>query len=101
GAAVAPNWNRDATLAVENARSSGFRRSGRSSPLQIVACPWCGHRLDLGTDVKPDYDRWRTLVFCGDPYGECPFTEARDPDPSAPEGIPVVPVDEELYRLLP
>src|SRR5262249_43175912 len=38
-----------------------------------------------------------TLITCGDPKGRCPFTARR----SGGEGIPVVTVDEEIYRLLP
>ena len=40
---------------------------------------------------------WRTLITCGDPKGRCPFTARR----SDGEGLPVVTVDEEIYRLLP
>ena len=62
-----------------------------------MSCPWCGRRLDPGRDAKTDADRWRTLVYCSDPFGTCPFTEVGNPG----EGIPVVTVDDELYRLLP
>ncbi len=36
-------------------------------------------------------------MYCPDPLGRCPFTKGNAPD----EGIPVVTVDEEIYRLLP
>ena len=36
-------------------------------------------------------------MFCGDDLGRCAFTEKGSPD----EGLPVVTVDEEIYRLLP
>lgn len=96
GAAMTPNSNKDAAFEIEEARSGG-RRAGRSSAIQLLACPWCGLRLDKATDARSDPDRWRTLLYCSDKFGDCPFTDAR----SDGEGIPVVTVDEELYRLLP
>ena len=39
----------------------------------------------------------RTYTFCSDALGRCEFTPAKAPD----EGLPVVVVDEEIYRLLP
>ena len=41
--------------------------------------------------------RGRTLLYCGDPLGNCPFSRRLAPG----EGLPVVVVDEEVYRLLP
>jgi len=97
GSSVTPNTNIDAGYALEDARGQGRRLGGRSSPVQLVACPWCGSRLEAGRDAKTDPERWRTLLYCSDPFGSCPFTEAGSPG----EGIPVVTVDDELYRLLP
>ncbi len=97
GANVAPNRTKDAGYALEEARSAGRRRAAGSSPVQLVTCPWCGTRLDPARDARTDPNRWRTLLFCGDPFGTCPFTDAGSPG----EGLPVVTVDEELYRLLP
>lgn len=96
GANVTPNTNIDAGYALEAAKGLS-RKAGSSSPVQLVACPWCGSRLDPARDAKTDDDQWRTLLFCSDPFGSCPFTEAGSPG----EGIPVVTVDDELYRLLP
>jgi hypothetical protein len=39
----------------------------------------------------------RTFIHCSDPYGQCPWSFAQSPD----EGLPVLVVDEEIYRLLP
>ncbi len=96
GANVTPNRTKDAGFAIEDARSAG-RKGSSSNPVQLVTCPWCGTRLEPGRDAKSDVDRWRTLLFCGDQFGTCAFTEAKSPG----EGLPVVTVDEELYRLLP
>jgi hypothetical protein len=95
GSALTPNRNRDAQRALEEQREG--HGTTRSQPVQLTGCPWCGRELNAGRDAKPDELRWRTLLFCSDAMGECPFTEA----PSEREGIPVVTVDEELYRLLP
>jgi hypothetical protein len=57
------------------------RDQGGSQPARRTLCP----------------GRGRTLMFCGDTLGQCPFTERN----SGGEGIPAVVVDEEVYRLLP
>ena len=46
---------------------------------------------------KAPNDIGRTLVFCPDKTGRCLFTPAKAPD----EGIPVMVVDEDIYRRLP
>ena len=39
----------------------------------------------------------RTLTYCGDKFGQCLFSKRQ----AAEEGLPVVVVDEEIYRRLP
>ncbi len=97
GASTTPNWSQDARQAVESARDRAGFTGVHANPLQLTKCPWCGSALDIGKSVRPDPHRWRTLTFCSDPYGTCPFTDVEAPG----EGIPVVTVDEEIYRLLP
>jgi len=71
---------------------------GGGSPMQLARCPWCGSELKPGRDLKVDLKRRRrTLLFCSDRMGACPFTGRHSPN----EGLPVVVVDSELYRLLP
>ncbi len=41
--------------------------------------------------------RGRTLIYCGDSLGRCLFTEKQ----SKGEGLPILVVDEEIYRRLP
>lgn len=41
--------------------------------------------------------RGRTFQYCSDPLGHCPFSYKQSPD----EGLPIVVVDEEIYRRLP
>ncbi len=95
GGSVSPNKARDAERFAEDARLGGFS-GGQATPIQLVDCPWCGRSIDPQTDCRYDSALRRFLIFCGNAK-ECRFTEANAPD----EGIPVVTVDEEIYRLVP
>ena len=78
--------------------SSNF--GGIGSPRQLTSCPWCGSPIEGGKNIRVELvtkGRGRTFIFCSDPYGQCPFSNAQSPD----EGLPVLVVDEEIYRLLP
>lgn len=92
GSSVTPNTFEEARRQIDERRGPG----GTGGVLQLVACPWCGSRLDL-SDVEANRTRRRVLLYCSDPEGECLFTRRRSPG----EGIPVLTVDEELYRLTP
>ncbi len=94
-----PNWTKDAAVAVRNLRGSAYQ-GGESNPHQLTNCPWCGRRIDPGADIKvetADRGVGRTLVYCSDAYGRCPFSRQLSPG----EGIPALVVDEEIYRRLP
>jgi hypothetical protein len=103
GQKTTPNTNEQADEAVKTMRGTrrGFApRGGIGSPHQLSACPWCGSPIDPGRDIvvrKAPNDIGRTLVFCPDKTGNCLFTPAKAPD----EGIPVMVVDEDIYRRLP
>ena len=73
------------------------RRTGTGDPAQLTNCPWCGKPIEAGKNIKVDKVRGRTLIYCGDPLGRCLFSEPKSPG----EGLPVLVVDEEIYRLLP
>ena len=94
-----PNWTKDAAEVIKQTRSqSGYASGG--TPYQITNCPWCGAPIDPGRDIEvetPEQGRGRTILYCGDASGRCEFTKRRNPQ----EGIPVVVVDEEIYRRLP
>ncbi len=78
-------------------RSSAL--GGVGSPRQFTNCPWCGASIESGRDIKVEpfsKGRGRTFIYCGDPLGRCPFNRR-----NAPEGLPVLVVDEEIYRCLP
>lgn len=79
-------------------RSSAFGGSG--TPHQLTNCPWCGTKIDPGKNIKVDrfkQGKCRTLIYCGDKFGQCRFSRKESPD----EGLPVLVVDEEIYRRLP
>jgi hypothetical protein len=71
-------------------------RGYRLTVLQIQRCPWCGSPINP-RDVRADAARRRVYVHCGDDLAGCPFAEGG----AAGEGLPVLTVDEEIYRLAP
>ena len=95
GGSVSPNKARDAERFVEDARLGGYQ-GGQATPMQLTDCPWCGREIVAETDCRYDSRLARFLVFCGNAE-ECRFTERH----TGGEGIPVVTVDEEIYRLVP
>src|SRR6266699_90962 len=77
----------------------GSTIGGVGSPRQLTNCPWCGTPIDAGRDIKIEplsKGRGRTFLYCGDALGQCAFSRKR-----TPEGLPVLVVDEEIYRCLP
>ena len=94
GASVTPNSFEDAERQITE--SKGYE-AAIGGPLQLVACPWCGSRLSGSRDLTTSRLRRRVLLHCSDPEGDCPFTPRRSPA----EGLPVLTVDEEIYRLTP
>jgi hypothetical protein len=101
GARTTPNKTRDSANAVKQLRGNDSYQALRTgTPLQLASCPWCGHALEPGRDIEVEtYEggRCRTLVYCGDRLGNCPFSRRQ----SKGEGLPVLVVDEEIYRRLP
>jgi len=102
GARTTPNWTDDAAEAIIQLRGNqyGGVTAGMGSPYQLTTCPWCRSRIEPGRhlDAKPyKQGPCRTLTYCGDTFGQCLFSRRQAPD----EGLPVVVVDEEIYRRLP
>ncbi len=99
GRGTTPNTFAEAQKALEDIRDGKKPRAG--SPVQLVACPRCGTMLvgekgvpERGT-YQPDTTAQRTLVWCCN--DDCDFSAAR----SNNQGIPVVVVDDEIYRTCP
>jgi hypothetical protein len=102
GQKTTPNTNAQAAEAIDRAHGTrGFKAvRGSGSPAQLTNCPWCGAKIDPGQHIKVESyakGRCRTLMYCGDVLGRCPFGAKQSPL----EGIPVLVVDEEIYRRLP
>lgn len=95
-----PNTTEQAAEAVQQDHGDKWKRSGSGSPAQLTNCPWCGAKVDPGKNIRVETferGRCRTVLFCGDPLNRCPFA----PKNSPLEGIPVLVVDEEIYRRVP
>jgi hypothetical protein len=99
GRGTTPNTFADSQKALEDIHDGKKPRSG--SPVQLVACPRCGTALvgDKGAPEKNTYQldtkAQRTLVWCCN--ADCDFSAVR----SNNQGIPVVVVDDEIYRTCP
>src|SRR5690606_26237895 len=57
-------------------------------------CPWCGNAINGKSDVEADDVEKRIRVYCGDRRSTCPFSAGG----AAVEGLPVLTVDDEIYR---
>jgi hypothetical protein len=99
GRNTTPNTFADSQTALENIADGKQSRGG--SPIQLVSCPRCGVALvsERGIPKKDTYviDKasQRTLVWCCNPA--CEFSALN----SHNEGLPVVVVDDEIYRVCP
>ena len=97
GAKSTPNWTDDSKVIVDALRQGHQHTvANKGSPKQLTNCPWCGTRimprnLDVETVAA---GRGRTFMFCDS--SSCEFSKRH-----APEGLPVLVVDEEIYRRLP
>jgi hypothetical protein len=97
GGRVTPNRHEDSAAWLADRRGKGAAGRGQGSPHQLTTCPWCGTGIEAGRDVRVDDVRRRTLVYC--PEVECPFGEvAGFMLPADQRGLPVLVVDEEIYR---
>ncbi|MCA1011759.1 DISARM system helicase DrmA [Halobacillus halophilus] len=85
-----------------NGRSGGGRNEA-GTPVQLVSCPWCGHKLV--DEKKPKvflatywhFTKQRRInITC--PNSGCAFHRKNSVNK---EGLPVLVTDEEIYRLLP
>jgi hypothetical protein len=104
GSKSTPNKTKHAADALKRVRDVKFQQGsslgGLGSPVQLKSCPWCGASIEPGRHVKVDpfeTGSGRTLIYCGDRLGNCPFSERQ----TKGEGLPVIVVDEEVYRRLP
>ena len=100
GQKTTPNTTEQAAEAIQQEHGGKYKGRGSGSPAQLTNCPWCGAKINPGQHIKVEgytKGRCRTVSFCGDVLGRCPFSAKNSPL----EGIPVLVVDEEIYRRLP
>lgn len=97
-----PNWNSESEEIIKEYRKTGYFRStvsgGQGSPHQLTNCPWCGATINPGSDIVVEsykQGQCRTIVYC--PSNTCLFNQKN----SKSEGLPILVVDEEVYRRLP
>lgn len=84
--------------AEEQLKKASEGRGHRMTVLQIQRCPWCGNSIDGHRgDVEVDMSTRRVRVYCSDDLADCPFSRGG----TAEEGLPILTVDEEIYRLAP
>jgi hypothetical protein len=99
GDKTAPNKFLGAKKAIEDLKKQNYTSDG--SPVQLLSCPRCGEALasdrgvPLGAAYTVDTEAQRIRVFC--PNFRCEMSNKK----SSGEGVPVVVVDEELYRTCP
>ncbi len=97
GGSSTPNTTAAAHEAIGTARQRQGKTGSYADPLKLASCPWCGTALTIEKDVDADKTRARTIFACPDLAFTCAFTKRN----SNGEGLPIVTVDEEIYRLLP
>jgi hypothetical protein len=93
GTDVSPKWFEEAETQLTNVNDG---RGHRLTVLQVQRCPWCGNKI-TGRDIRALKGTRRVHVYCGDDLAGCPFAQGG----SVGEGLPILTVDEEIYRLAP
>src|SRR5262249_13717807 len=98
GKAATPNQmgrKGDARQGTARSKVGQFKADprGKPSPIPVEECPWCGRRFEPASfTLEPDDDRPRELrIVCTNLA--CDFNGDRS--------LPIVAVDEPLYRRLP
>lgn len=93
GTNVSPKYVKAAAEELKNVNDG---HGHRLTVLQVKRCPWCG-TLISPSDISVDEKAGRVHVYCGEEFGECPFSRHGDVE----GGLPILTVDEEIYRLAP
>lgn len=92
GNRVTPGTTEEAHEAIQSFRDG--KRHGSNTPAQLTSCPWCGAEIAEGRDIEVNKDIGRTFLYCGDKFGRCDFSRSK----ARNLGIPVLVVDDEIYR---
>ncbi|MCB9592245.1 MAG: helicase [Sandaracinaceae bacterium] len=68
----------------------------KTLPVPLEKCPWCGHELEsAGLEVRPSAKKAERVIV------RCLNAEACDFANPHPDGLPLVFIDEQVYRELP
>ena len=94
GASVAPNSLEEAERQITERAGLG---TGAGRGAAVAGVPVVRVAAVRPLNVQTSRLRRRVLVYCSDPEGDCAFSPRNSPD----EGLPVLTVDEEIYRLTP
>ncbi|GAA0413597.1 DISARM system helicase DrmA [Leifsonia naganoensis] len=94
GSSVSPKRYSEAAEQVKDVRESDGNSAYGLSVLQFDHCPWCGTAINPKANVEADDVEKRVRVYCGDRRAGCPFAAGG----AAREGLPVLTVDDEIYR---
>lgn len=101
GQRTTPNSTEQSDDALKREHGQYSRASavgGSGSPAQLTNCPWCGAKIQPEKGhIRVEKVPRRTLTYCGDQLGDCPFSKRQ----ADGEGLPVLVVDEDIYRRLP
>lgn len=99
GMSSTPNRTEAAAESIRQKKGEWMGLGSKGTPLQLTNCPWCGKPLSANNVQVEEFERGRgrTFQYCSDPLGQCAFSQRQAPD----EGLPIVVVDEEIYRRLP
>ena len=100
GNKVTPGTTADSHAAIQRIRDPDKFDAGGASPGQLTNCPWCGSDVSDRRDIEVDKSALRTKIYCGDKKSRCAFSKGRSSKNLHP-GLPVVVVDEEIYRRPP
>ncbi|MGI9822191.1 DISARM system helicase DrmA [Agromyces sp. Marseille-Q5079] len=93
GSSVSPKRYAEAAEQVKHVLESDGAAFGLTA-LQFGHCPWCGTAINPKGNVEADDVAKRIRVYCGDRRSGCPFSAGG----AAGEGLPVLTVDDEIYR---
>lgn len=94
GSSVSPKRYSEAAEQVKDVRERDGNSAYGLTVLQFDHCPWCGTAINAKANVEADDVEKRIRVYCGDRRSRCPFAAGG----SAEVGLPVLTVDDEIYR---
>lgn len=93
GTGATPNKLEDAEASLLDAKAGRPPRG--NNPVQIISCPWCGREM-AARDYRVSGMPRQCRIYCPNP--RCEFSYSADYKEA---GLPVLVVDEDIYRRCP